>query len=78
MVTAMIPLSEAEHETLRITAERAGKSQEELLREGVQMVLARYGAGDWKAAIKQAQGMWKDRDDLPSREELREEWNRYS
>jgi prevent-host-death family protein len=32
---------------------------------------------DWKAAIMQAAGMWKDRDDIPELiEQLRKEWNR--
>jgi prevent-host-death family protein len=32
---------------------------------------------DWKAAMMQAAGMWKDRDDIPElMEQLRREWNR--
>ena len=32
---------------------------------------------DWKAALMQAAGMWKDRDDIPElMEQLRREWNR--
>jgi len=32
---------------------------------------------DWKAAMMQAAGMWKDRDDIPElMEQLRGEWNR--
>ncbi len=32
---------------------------------------------EWKAALMQAAGMWKDRDDIPQlMEELRREWRR--
>jgi prevent-host-death family protein len=32
---------------------------------------------DWKAAMMQAAGTWKDRDDIPElMEQLRHEWNR--
>jgi prevent-host-death family protein len=32
---------------------------------------------DWKAAMMQAAGMWKDRDDIPElMEQLRSEWSR--
>ncbi len=32
---------------------------------------------EWKAAMMQAAGMWKDRDDIPElMEQLRREWNR--
>jgi len=30
-----------------------------------------------RARLVQARGIWKDRDDLPSLEELRREWNRF-
>lgn len=33
---------------------------------------------DWKAALRQARGMWKDREDLPEFfEELRRSWDRH-
>jgi prevent-host-death family protein len=31
---------------------------------------------DWKAAMMQAAGMWKDRADLPDFDELRKSWDR--
>lgn len=37
----------------------------------------RRGQGDWREALENARGMWKDRDDLPEFfDELRKEWNR--
>jgi len=36
----------------------------------------RRGKGDWREALENAAGMWKDRDDLPDFDELRKGWNR--
>lgn len=36
----------------------------------------RRGEGDWREALENVKGMWKDRDDLPDFDELRRSWDR--
>lgn len=77
-MTARIDLTDAESEMLREIAERTGKTSEQLLREVVAQFLMRSTPRDRLAALRQARGMWKDRDDLPRLEDLRAEFNRFN
>jgi len=53
-----------------------GKTPDELLREAVEQLLARYQQTHRRALLQQARGMWRDRTDLPSPETLRREFDR--
>jgi hypothetical protein len=77
MTTLQITLSDAERAVLRTMAERTGKAEEELLRDGLTLLLEQSGAKDWKSALKKGRGLWKDRTDLPDLRELREGGTRY-
>lgn len=74
MVVAQVSLTDEESEALQALAERTGKTRDELLRE----VVAQSRQQDRLALLRQARGMWRDRDDLPDWRELRDEWERYS
>ncbi len=76
MVTAQVRLTNAEGEALRALARRSGKSEEQLLHEAVGRLLFEAGPVDRLALLRQARGVWKDRDDLPDVRELRAELDR--
>lgn len=78
MTTTTITLSDVERRALDALAERTGKTHEALIHDGLarlieseQAPIAGAQPDDWREAIKQAAGIWKDRDDLPDFEALR-------
>jgi predicted DNA-binding protein len=75
-MTAQIELTESEEKALDHLAQQTGKAPEVLIQEAVRRYLGQSWQEDWRAALRQTQGIWKDRDDLPSLEELRGEWER--
>lgn len=77
MTTLQITLTDAEQAALRAMAERTGKGEEELMHEGLEMLLEQSGVVSWKAALRKGYGLWRDRTDLPDLRELREGGSRY-
>lgn len=75
MVRTQIYLTDAERRALQALSHRTGKSQSELIREAVDQMLARSGP-DRKLLLREARGLWKDRDDLPDFERIRGEMDR--
>jgi predicted transcriptional regulator len=76
MATLRVHLSEKNSERADKLARRVGKSPEALVIEAFERYLAEVdpqetGDIDWKAALMQAAGIWKDRDDLPDFDEVR-------
>ncbi len=69
MPMTTINLTEENSEKLEAIARRTGKSRDELLNQAVETLVgtpdSRAPTGDWKDALMQAAGMWKDRDDIP-------------
>lgn len=51
---------------LKSIAARTGQRQSDLIRRGVDLLIARAGDEDvdWRAATRAAAGIWKDRTDL--------------
>ncbi|MBC8083187.1 MAG: CopG family transcriptional regulator [Hymenobacter sp.] len=77
MTPTTLQLSSAESIALRKLALQTGKTEEELLHEAVAQLLLRATPSAWQQAVRAAQGIWRDRTDLPDFEELRAEGNRY-
>lgn len=78
MNETQIILTEHEGELLRSLARQTGKPERELVGEALELLVNQVSSDREKrlAILRQARGMWKDRDDLPTLSELREEMNR--
>jgi hypothetical protein len=76
MIEPEINLTQRERDALREIAERTGKSQAELVREAVKLLISEFRSEDDRSLIRRARGIWKDRQDLPAPEDLRREWDR--
>jgi hypothetical protein len=77
MVEAEVLLTEQEQNALREISRRTGKTENELIREAVELFIAGFGVEARLSLMQKARGIWKDRQDLPTPEDLRREWNRY-
>jgi Arc/MetJ-type ribon-helix-helix transcriptional regulator len=76
MQRTQIYLSEQERQGLQALALRSGRSQSDLIREAVDSFLERHQPEGRLARLRQARGLWADRDDLPSWPTLRRELDR--
>ena len=77
MAIASIELSEQEMHALHELAHQTGKTQENLLHEAVTQLLTQRYPQDGLALLRQAQGIWKNRSDLPDVGKLRAELERF-
>lgn len=83
MTTAQINLTDSQADALHELARRTGKTEDELLREAVEKLIIEVGEAEaerkkWLESLRQAKGIWKDRDDLPDFRELRKEFDRFA
>jgi hypothetical protein len=81
MATTQIHLTEMESKALEEIAQEVGKTEEELLHEVVQNFIStskQMALVERRARLRQAQGMWRGREDLPDVQELRREFEPYS
>lgn len=69
-----ISLTEQERNALREISRRTGRPEDELIREAVDRFIGQFQM-DRHVLMKQARGIWKDRQDLPEFRELRSEWS---
>ncbi|MCD6705217.1 MAG: ribbon-helix-helix domain-containing protein [Thiobacillus sp.] len=76
MNRTQIYLTEQEQAALRTLAAASGRSQSELIREAVDHYLSEAEPQVRRAAVMDAAGLWKERDDLPDLARLRTEWER--
>ena len=76
MIRTQIYLEESSSKIIRSIALETGKKQSEIIREAISEYLEKYQSHDPKGRLKRAKGIWKDRDDIPSVESLRAEWER--
>ncbi|HJP95813.1 MAG TPA: ribbon-helix-helix protein, CopG family [Candidatus Saccharimonadales bacterium] len=76
MLDTEINLTEQERNALQEISRRTGKSEGELVREALDQFIAQFQNEDPRKLMQKARGIWKDRQDLPSSQELRNEWDR--
>ena len=77
MSTLQIELDDQQKSALDSVAAERGVTPQEFVRDAViNIVRDRIPSQPWKAAWRQAAGMWKDRDDIPDLIiRMRKEWN---
>jgi hypothetical protein len=78
MVRTQIYLTEPERQALRALTSRTRRTQSELIREAVDHFIAQSGPLDRRALLRQARGLWQDREDLPDFAALRREFDRFA
>jgi hypothetical protein len=77
MTTTQINLDQSESEILQAVSQRTGKGHDELVREALSLLAARYVGQDRPALLRKARGIWRDRTDLPELQSLRDELDRF-
>ena len=76
MLDTEINLTEHERNALQDISRRTGKTEGELIREALDQFIAQFQNEDQRKLMQKARGIWKDRQDLPSLQEIRNEWER--
>jgi len=76
MTVAQIRLTDSADRALSKLAVQTGKTRDDLLHEAVDEFLARHKPDDRLRLLRQGRGLWKDRTDLPSLQDLRAEMDR--
>jgi len=79
MERTQIYLTQEQSRAVEAIAARLGQTKSEVIRTAINRFLAENLASERRALMRQAAGIWADRDDLPQLfEELRQELNRES
>ena len=76
MIRTQVYLEDSARKALRSIALQTGKKQSELIRVAIDNLIAATQQNDRKSRLKNARGIWKDRDDLINLEDIRKEWDR--
>lgn len=76
MVRTQVYLTDRQRAELGIISKTLGKKQSELIREAVDLLIEQSGLIRRESALREAAGIWKDREDLPDFREIRSEWDR--
>jgi len=78
MIEKELNLTKEESSVLQEISRRTGKTESDLIREAVGQLINGFQNENRVALMQQAKGIWKDRNDLPTLEELRSEGDRLS
>lgn len=76
MATNQITLTPAEMQVIQAIGQKNGKSYEEIAHEAIAQFLLQHKTNNRLNALRQARGIWQDRDDIPNMAELRKTWER--
>lgn len=82
MIETHVSLTQQAEEALQEIAQQTGKSQTALIQEAIQQFIqlhqqkaAELKLEQRRSIIRQAYGLWAERNDLPDFEELRRSWD---
>ena len=76
MIRTQIYLTDIQRAELAVIAKNMGKKQSELIREAIDRLIEQTGQNQKQRALREAAGIWKNRDDLPDFRSIRSEWDR--
>ncbi len=76
MIRTQIYLTDKQRAELAVIAKNMGKKQSEIIREAIDRLIEQTGQNQKKRVLREAAGIWKNRDDLPDFRSIRSEWDR--
>ena len=76
MIRTQIYLTRSQRDELAAMAKVSGKKQSEIIRDALDRFLQEEGQSRRMATLREAAGLWKDRDDLPDFQDVRNGWDR--
>jgi hypothetical protein len=76
MIRTQIYLTDKQRAELAVIAENMGKKQSEVIREAIDRLIDQTGQNRKKTVLREAAGIWKNRNDLPDFRSIRSEWDR--
>ncbi len=76
MIRTQIYLTDQQRTELAVISKNSGKKQSEIIREAIDRLIDQTGQSRKKMALREAAGIWKNRDDLPDFRAMRSEWDR--
>jgi len=76
MKRTQIYLTPKEQEILQAISDQTGKTKSSIIRDAVDQYIARHETKERSELLKSARGIWKNREDIPDVENLREEFDR--
>lgn len=76
MIRTQIYLTDRQRSKLSAIAKNTGKKQSEIIREAIDRLIDQSNQNQKQAVLREAAGIWKNRDDLPDFRAMRSEWDR--
>jgi predicted DNA-binding protein len=76
MVRTQIYLTQRQKDELAALSKAVGKKQSQLIREAIESLIEKEGRNRRNNVLREAAGIWKDRDDLPDFRQIRADWDR--
>ena len=76
MIRTQIYLTDQQRTELAAIAKNMGKKQSEIIREAIDRLIDETRQNCKNTALKEAAGIWKNREDLPDFRAIRSEWDR--
>jgi len=76
MIRTQIYLTDKQRTEIAAIAKNMGKKKSEVIREAIDRLIDQTGQNQKKATLREAAGIWKNRDDLPDFRAIRSEWDR--
>ena len=76
MIRTQIYLTDRQRSKLSAIAKNTGKKQSEIIREAIDRLIDQSDQNQKQTVLREAAGIWKNRDDLPAFRAMRSEWDR--